>query len=62
MTRRLKIFIADDDAFFLSAIQLIIQEEEGMEVVETAGNGVEASQKIRELMPDIVLMDSKCPR
>jgi DNA-binding NarL/FixJ family response regulator len=37
MTRRLKIFIADDDAFFLSAIQLIIQEEEGMEVVGTSG-------------------------
>jgi hypothetical protein len=33
MTKRLKVFITDDDSFFVSAIELIIQAEEGMEVV-----------------------------
>lgn len=62
MAERFKVFIADDDEFFLGAIGLIISGEEDMEVAGTARNGVEALRKIRELGPDIVLMDIKMPK
>lgn len=62
MPKKLKVFIADDDSFFLSAMQLIFQEEDDMEVVGTAEDGAEALQKIRHLQPDLVLMDIKMPK
>jgi Response regulator containing a CheY-like receiver domain and an HTH DNA-binding domain len=62
MPERLRIFIADDDDFFLGAMQLIIREAEGMEVAGTARNGAEALRKIPETKPDLVLMDIKMPK
>lgn len=62
MSEDMKVFITDDDSFFLSAIQLIIDAEAGMTVVGTAENGIEALRKIRQLQPDLVLMDIKMPK
>lgn len=62
MKKRLKIFITDDDAFFLNAISLVISAEEDFEVIGTAANGQEALCKIREVQPDIVLMDVQMPK
>jgi DNA-binding NarL/FixJ family response regulator len=56
-----KIFIADDEALFRNAIELIINSEEDMEVIGTAENGLEAIQKIEQLQPHIVLLDIQMP-
>lgn len=64
MTKKLNIFIADDDDFFRNAIELLIQGEQDMEVVGSAANGLEVIEKLREdiTLPDIVLIDIKMPR
>lgn len=62
MDERLKVFLTDDDEFFLGALELIIRGEPDMEVAGTARNGVEALRKIRETKPDVVLMDIKMPK
>jgi DNA-binding NarL/FixJ family response regulator len=62
MDRRLKIFMTNDDAFFLIALELIVRGEEDMELIGTAVSGAEALRKIRELKPDVVLMDIKMPK
>lgn len=62
MEKRLNIFITDDDVFFLNALALVISAEEDFEVIGTAANGHDALCKIREVQPDIVLMDVKMPK
>jgi DNA-binding NarL/FixJ family response regulator len=58
---KLKIFIADDQTLMREGLQIIIDLEEDMEVIGTAGNGQEALDQIRKISPDIVLMDVKMP-
>lgn len=62
MTSRLKVFITDDDVFFSSAIALVINAEQDMEVIGQATNGVEAIEKLDDLQPDFVLMDIQMPK
>ncbi len=62
MGKQLKVFITDDDSFFLNAIALIINAEDDFDVVGTARNGQEAFEKIQSVQPDIVLMDIKMPK
>lgn len=57
--RKEKIFIAEDDA---KIMELIIKklEKEGYEV-NTAANGRDALKKIREILPDLVILDISMP-
>lgn len=62
MTNVLQVFITDDDAFFLSAISLVINAEKDMKISGQAVNGLEAIEKIENHQPDIVLMDIQMPK
>lgn len=62
MAKLTRVFITDDDPFFVGAMELIINAEEGFGVIGTAENGVDALQKIRHMQPDVVLMDIKMPK
>jgi adenylate cyclase len=55
-----RILLVDDVADNLDILQRRL-ETQGYEVV-TAGDGVEALEKIRELLPDLVLLDIMMPR
>ncbi|MDG5789444.1 response regulator transcription factor [Evansella sp. AB-P1] len=57
----LKIFITDDDIFFRSGIELVINAEKHLTVVGSAGNGKETLEKIKDLQPDVILIDIKMP-
>ncbi|MCT2537044.1 response regulator transcription factor [Aquibacillus koreensis] len=62
MSDLLKVFIAEDDAFFRSGMELVINAEPDMHVVGIAANGTEALEKMQEAAPHVVLMDVKMPK
>lgn len=52
----MRVLIVDDDAIVLSSIEMILKSV-GVEVVGSASSGIEAYERYKELMPDVVLMD-----
>jgi DNA-binding NarL/FixJ family response regulator len=57
----LRILLADDQILMRDALATILNLEDDMEVVATAGNGIEAFQKALKTRPDLVLMDIEMP-
>src|SRR6266704_528706 len=57
----LRILLADDHALVRAGIRGLLDRMEGMDVVAEAGDGCEALQMIRDLHPDIVLLDITMP-
>jgi|ERR1041385_4841841 DNA-binding NarL/FixJ family response regulator len=56
------VFIADDHRGVRREIVDLLQTQSDMRVVGQAENGADALRSIRELQPDVVLMDIKMPR
>ena len=56
-----QVLLADDHALVRAGIRALLSRIEGVEVIAEAGNGREALQLIRELHPDIVLLDITLP-
>jgi len=56
------VLVVDDSAFMRKLIAEIVESSGAFRVVGTAGDGVEALQKIRALQPDIVTLDIEMPR
>ncbi len=61
MKEKIKILIADDNFDFASTIANYIEMQDDMEVLAIAIDGLEAFEKIRDLKPDVVLMDMIMP-
>ncbi len=53
--------IADDHALLRTGMRAMLEAEPDLEVVGEAGNGREAVDLCRELLPDLVLMDLSMP-
>ena len=58
---KIKIIIADDNLEFVSTFKNFLENEEDMEVIATAKDGIEAYDKIVAMKPDIVLLDVIMP-
>ncbi|MFG2825336.1 response regulator [Kitasatospora sp. NPDC048365] len=56
-----RVLIADDDALLRAGLDLVLGTADGVEVVGTAGDGVQAVELCRRLVPDVVLMDVRMP-
>ena len=56
-----RVLLADDQALVRAGFRMILDAEEGIEVVGEAEDGVEAVRAARELRPDVVLMDIRMP-
>lgn len=61
MDRTIRVVIADDHQVVLDGFIARLQMELGIEVIGTASNGLEAINVVRELQPDVVLMDVSMP-
>jgi DNA-binding NarL/FixJ family response regulator len=59
--KKLRIFIADDHAVLRQGLTRLINDQPDMEVVGMAGDGQEAIQQVKDLQPDIVIMDVSMP-
>jgi DNA-binding NarL/FixJ family response regulator len=57
----MKVLLVDDHALFLEGIQNLLLAR-GIEVVGTAGDGLQALERARALRPDVILMDVQMPR
>lgn len=59
--RPARILLADDLALFRRAIATLLDEQDDLEVVGQAGNGVEAVEMAQALRPDVILLDVEMP-
>lgn len=56
-----RVVLADDERMVRTALRVILDAEEGIEVVGEAATGAEAVSVVRALRPDVVLMDVRMP-
>ncbi len=61
MTESIRIVIADDHPIVRQGLATVLSQEEDLEVVGQAGNGLEAVAQAQKLHPDIILMDLQMP-
>jgi DNA-binding NarL/FixJ family response regulator len=57
----ISVLLVDDQELFREGVRVIVDAQEGMAVVGTAADGVEAVRLVDELAPDVVLMDIRMP-
>ncbi len=57
MDSQIKVLIVEDDADFSYLIRKLLEKQGDIQIVGCAANEEEAMQKVREELPDIVLMD-----
>ncbi len=57
----IRIVIADDELLFRKCLLALIRSAPDVEVVGEAANVAEAASKIRELKPDVVVLDAMMP-
>ena len=61
MNPPIRILIADDHLIVRQGLRLILETENGLELVGEASDGAESIQRCAELKPDVVLMDLRMP-
>ncbi|MEU6822979.1 response regulator transcription factor [Streptomyces atriruber] len=57
----IRVVLADDERMVRTALRAILSAEAGIEVVGEAATGAEAVSVVRDLKPDVVLMDVRMP-
>lgn len=57
----LRVVLADDERMVRTALRAILAAEPDLEIVGEAATGAEAVSVVRELKPDVVLMDVRMP-
>ena len=61
MTQTVRVVIVDDHAMLRAGLEQLLAGEPDLDVVGTAASGDEAITLVRELRPDVVLMDLQMP-
>jgi len=60
--QRITVLIADDHTLLRQALVNLLQKQSQVTVVGEAADGVDVLEKVKQLAPDVVLMDLKMPR
>lgn len=61
MANAIKVLLVDDHAMFRAGIRALLESEGRVEVVGEASSGDEGVDRVRELKPDVVVMDLSMP-
>lgn len=57
----ISVFIADDHAVVRDGLRALLEANPDIQVIGTAGSGLQAVRQVKELAPDVVLMDISMP-
>ena len=57
----IRVLLADDDALMRAGLAVVLDTADDIEVVGEAGDGLQAVERCRTLIPDVVLMDVRMP-
>ncbi|MQA26483.1 MAG: response regulator [Micromonosporaceae bacterium] len=60
--RPVRVLLADDQPLLRKGFRMVLADEPDVDVVGDAGDGAEAVDLARRLLPDVVLMDIRMPR
>lgn len=58
----IRVMICDDHALFRRGLIMVLESEDGIEVVGEAEDGEDAIARVGDLAPDVILMDVRMPR
>ena len=61
-TKHYRIILVDDHDMFRRAIKRIIKEAANLKVVGEAGDGYEVLDLLKEIIPDLVILDISMPK
>ena len=61
MSEQVTVVLVDDDDLMRAGLRSVLSSDETIDVVGEAGDGREAIDRIRQLRPDLVLMDIRMP-
>lgn len=62
MTDPIRILLVDDQQLIRMGFRMVLEAEPGFTVVGEATNGAEAVALVRDLAPDVIVMDVRMPR
>jgi two-component system chemotaxis response regulator CheB len=62
MPEKVRALIVDDSAYMRVVLKDMLESDPGISVIGTAKDGLEAIDKVKALMPDVVLLDIQMPR
>jgi DNA-binding NarL/FixJ family response regulator len=60
--RPIRILLADDQPLLRTGFRMVLGAEDDLDIVGEAGDGADALELSRRLLPDVVLMDIRMPR
>ncbi len=61
MTEKIRVLVVDDHAIVRQGVTMVLETDAELEVVAEAASGEEAIEAVRELQPDVVVMDVGMP-
>ncbi|WDZ82586.1 response regulator [Micromonospora cathayae] len=61
-SRPVRVLLADDQPLLRTGFRMVLGAEDDLDIVAEAGDGAEAVDLARRLLPDVVLMDIRMPR
>ena len=61
MPAPLRVVLVEDNQVFRETLELLLRLHEDVEVVASVDNGTTAAAVVRELQPDVVLLDYRLP-
>ena len=60
-SKKITLFLVDDHSVVRAGIKSLLSAQENLEIIGEASNGTDAVKKIRELEPDVAILDISMP-
>ena len=59
--RKISVFIVDDSAVVRQTLEAIIADDPCLTVAGVAADPLIAAEKLRQVVPDVIILDGRCP-